>query len=722
MNTHHPLLERLNEQQLEAVTAPPGHILILAGAGSGKTDTLTRRIGWLMTELNVSPRSILAVTFTNKAAREMKNRIELLIGYALPAMWVGTFHGLAHRFLRSHWQEANLPQSFQILDSDDQLRIIRKILKTMNLDEDRWPAKQSQWFISNCKEQGKRPKDVHGHDYFTETQEKIYTEYQTLCSSAGLVDFSELLLLTLETLQANPDLLEHYQQSFKHILVDEFQDTNTIQYTWLKMLAGTRAYMMAVGDDDQSIYSWRGAKIENIHRFSKDFPNSKIIRLEQNYRSTQMILNAANAVIEKNESRMGKRLWTEGHSGEAATVYRAFNEHDEADYIVSVIREWARQPNHSYQDIAILYRSNAQSRVLEEHLISGQIPYRIYGGLKFFDRAEIKDTLAYLRLLLNRHDDASIERIINLPTRGIGQTTLNALRMLAKEQHCSLWQSALHHIQHKLLSARASNALQVFIDLINRLEEETQTLTLEGQCEYVLQKSGLREHFSQSNAKTDLARIENLDELISAMMQFQPDPNFADLPPLHAFLAHAALEAGETQAAEHSDCVYLMTLHAAKGLEFPMVIMAGMEEYLFPHRMSIEDPKGLEEERRLCYVGMTRARQKLYFTFAEYRRLYGIEKANIPSRFLSEIPEDCLQEVRGRLKTMRPTLASTSSFKRATAQPAPFQIGQRLRHPTFGVGVLVNFEGSGEQIRVQIKFERHGTKWLILNMAKLEVC
>jgi len=737
-NSH--LIDSLNAQQREAVAAPPGNMLVLAGAGSGKTRVLVHRIAWLMAEENVSPYSILSVTFTNKAAHEMRGRIESLCNVSLSGIWVGTFHGLAHRLLRAHWQEAELPESFQILDADDQSRLVRRIHKSLDLDESKWPPKQSVWFINQCKEKGKRPRHIQDSDgsYFTETMARVYTAYEDVCRRSGLVDFGELLLRSLEMLQQNPEIAAHYQNRFQHILVDEFQDTNTIQYLWLRQLTGEHAFVMAVGDDDQSIYSWRGAKIENMTRFTNDYPDTKTIRLEQNYRSTQTILSAANAVIDNNSNRLGKNLWTEGNEGRPITLYAAFNERDEAYFIVNEIKSQNRE-GQDYRGMAILYRSNAQSRILEERLIDAQIAYRIYGGQKFFERAEIKDALAYLRLIANRDDDAAFERIVNTPTRGIGNTTLLTLRETARDSSASLWQTASHLIETNTLSGRAHNALRAFLDLINSIENETSKQSLDEQTDLTLHRSGLLDMYKKDKTEKGLSRVENLEELVNATSQFKPSDDDADLTPLSAFLAHVALESGDGQAEPNSNCVNLMTLHAAKGLEFPIVFISGMEEDLFPHKMSSEDPAGLEEERRLCYVGMTRAMQKLYLTHAECRRLHGQERFNQASRFINEIPEKFITPVRPKAKISRPAQSytqqkdhfNTQGFNRDSfrklrenagqaAGDTGLQIGQRVRHKKFGSGTILNYEGHSEHTRIQVKFDNSGTKWLVASYAKLE--
>ena len=651
------LLESLNSPQKKAVTSPFKHVRILAGAGSGKTRVLTHRIAWVIQKKSVSPYSIFAVTFTNKAAYEMRERIKSMLGIPIDTMWAGTFHQLAHRLLRAHWKEADLPQAFQILDADDQYRLIRRVQRGFNLEESQWPPKKTQWFINNQKDEGVRSNQIVNVDgtYFKETLIKIYKAYEEICCSSGLVDFSELLLRSLELLRNAPLIRERYQQRFQHILVDEFQDTNTIQYIWLQSLVGNNTSVMIVGDDDQSIYSWRGAKIENIHRFSSDFSDVETIRLEQNYRSTQTILNAANAIIENNSNRLRKKLWTYSHIGERITLCTAFNEHDETFYIISCIEEWVRQGRY-YNEIAILYRSNAQSRLFEEGLIDRQIPYRIYGGLKFFERTEIKYALGYLRLLANRHDDTAFERVVNTPTRGIGNATLITLRTTACDEGISLWQATLYLIDNRTLNSRTLNALQNFLQLIETLHKETKNLPLSEQTKIVLEKSGLLMLYKDRSEK-NLSQVENLEELVTATSQFTPDK--IGLSPLEAFLSHIALEADEKKLDSYNNCVNLMTLHAAKGLEFPLLIISGLEEDLFPHRISAETKNGIEEERRLCYVGITRAREKLILTYAKWRHLHGLEKFNQPSRFLSEIPDELINAVRSTRKIIR--ISSTNS-------------------------------------------------------------
>jgi DNA helicase-2/ATP-dependent DNA helicase PcrA len=713
-----PILDDLNDAQRQAVAAPPGNLLVLAGAGSGKTRVLVHRIAWLVQAEGFSPHSILAVTFTNKAAREMRERIEAMLGQSLRGLWVGTFHGLAHRLLKAHWREAGLAENFQILDSDDQLRLIKRVHRELQLDETRWPPKQSQWFINGQKDEGLRPQHLEaGSDLYQRTLIDVYRAYEAACARQGVVDFAELLLRAHELWLGHPALLAHYQQRFRTLLVDEFQDTNAVQYAWLRVLAGDRVPITAVGDDDQSIYGWRGARIENIQQFSKDFAATQVIRLEQNYRSTATILDAANAVIARNQGRLGKELWTEGEQGDPIRVYAAFNELDEARFIVERLQHWS-ESGQRRRDAAVLYRSNAQSRVMEEALIRAGVPYRIYGGLRFYDRMEIRNALAYLRLLVNRDDDTAIERAINTPTRGIGEKTVATLRSYAREQGISLWRAAHEVIAHKLLPARALNQLAQFLELIERLDRDTDDLTLGELTDHVVRHSGLLDFHRAEKGEKGLAREENLQELIAAAQNFEPAEE--DVPPLHAFLDTAALDAGEHEAAEFEDSVQLMTLHSAKGLEFPLVVIAGLEEGLFPHKMSLEEPGRLEEERRLCYVGITRARRQLYLTYAESRRLYGNENHNAASRFLREIPPELVEEVRLQTSVTRP-LSSSRGYAGTAIPDTGISLGQRVQHELFGEGVVLNFEGQGPSARVQVNFDGQGSKWLVLQYAKLQL-
>jgi len=712
------LLDGLNEAQREAVAAPAGPVLVLAGAGSGKTRVLTHRVAWLVGVENVSPQSILAVTFTNKAAQEMRGRIESMLGFPVGGMWIGTFHGLSHRLLRAHWREAGLPQTFAILDSEDQYRVIRRVLKALELEESYWPPRRVQWFINHHKEEGRRPKDVGQQDDPQQRQMlKVYLAYEELCQRSGLVDFAELLLRAYELLRDNETMQHHYQKRFSHLLVDEFQDTNTIQYRWLQLLAGAHRNLFVVGDDDQSIYGWRGAKVENILRFEQDYPGTKVVRLEQNYRSTASILKAANAVISRNEGRLGKDLWTEGAEGEPISLYTAYNEIDEARFVIDQIEAWVEQGNVR-NDVAILYRSNAQSRVFEEMLLRSNIPYRVYGGLRFFERQEIKDALAYLRLMANRNDDASFERICNVPTRGLGNKTLDAVRTHARDNKITLWRSAEELLEQNALAARAANALEGFLKLINVLEADTQELVLGEKVEHMLHESGLLDHYRKEKGEKAESRIENLEELITAARVFEEDEEEAEMEPLAQFLSHAALEAGEGQAEAWEDCVQLMSLHSAKGLEFPLVFLTGMEEGLFPHNRSLEEPGRLEEERRLCYVGMTRAMERLVICHAEVRRLHGNEIYATPSRFLGEIPQELLNPVRAM------STAATAPAWQSTASVAEddgaLQLGQRVMHEKFGEGMVLQYEGHGQHARVQVNFDDSGSKWLVVAYAKLQ--
>jgi ATP-dependent DNA helicase UvrD/PcrA len=710
------ILSPLNDAQREAVAAENQNMLVLAGAGSGKTRVLVHRIAWLIRAEGFSPWSILAVTFTNKAAREMRGRIQEMLQIPSHGMWVGTFHGLAHRLLKAHWREAGLPQNFQILDSDDQLRLVKRVCRELELDESRWPPRQAQWYINGQKDEGLRAAHIEppAGDLFVHTMLQVYRAYEQACERGGMVDFAELLLRAHELWLKNPEVLQHYQGRFRQILVDEFQDTNTIQYAWLRVLAGKHIPVVAVGDDDQSIYGWRGAKIENIQRFTEDFSDTRTVRLEQNYRSSQTILQAANGVIAFNQGRLGKELWTAGESGDPITLYAGFNEQDEARFIVEQIEEWAGAGNVR-ASVAILYRSNAQSRVLEEALIRAQMPYRIYGGQRFYERMEIRNALAYLRLLLSRGDDAAVERVVNTPPRGIGGKTLDVVRECARGREIPLWQAIAVVIEEKLLPARALGALAGFTTLINELDSGTDEMLLEELVEHVIQGSGLIEFFKKEKGEKGQARVENLEELVSAAKQFVADEE--ELSPLQQFLDSAALDAGDAQADEHEDSVQLMTLHSAKGLEFPLVFLAGMEENLFPHRMSLEEPGRLEEERRLCYVGITRAMEKLMITYAESRRLHGSETLNTPSRFIREIPADLLQEVRLHSSVARPV----SSMMQARVPDTELSLGQPVYHQIFGEGVVLNFEGRGASARVQVNFDTDGSKWLVLQYANLQL-
>lgn len=752
------LLDGLNDAQRSAVTAPPGDYLVLAGAGSGKTRVLTHRIGWLVQVERVSPWSVLAVTFTNKAAGEMRGRTESLVDGNARGLTIGTFHGIAHRLLRRHWREAQLPETFQILDADDQQRLVKRVIRDMGLDEAHFPPRQATWFINSAKDEGKRPDALDaGYNQNHRVLIDIYRAYEEACRRGGLVDFAELLLRAHELWLRDESLLAHYRERWRHLLVDEFQDTNTLQYAWLRVLAGTTGRAFVVGDDDQAIYGWRGARVENVQHFLRDFPNAKTIRLEQNYRSTGTILAAANAVIAHNPARMGKQLWTAGDSGDPIELYAAYNEQDEARYVIERIRENLREGARP-SDHAILYRSNAQSRNFEEQLSQHDVPFRVYGGLRYFDRAEVKDALAYLRLVANRHDDAAFERAVNTPPRGIGERTLDALRQRARGENASMWEAALGELSHGDLAARAKNALRGFLELIERLahdclaparvrnasegrgpdraddgfdasrldspyanessEGDGESLALSMQIEHAIARSGLREYYEKDSRGSAESRVENLDELSNVAARFKrtPDDLEAGLSELSAFLAHAALEAGEGQGEAWQDCVQLMTLHSAKGLEFPNVFLVGLEDGLFPSQKSTEEPGRLEEERRLAYVGITRARERLVVTYAESRRLHGVESYARPSRFLAEIPAELLHEVRPKAQVSRPAFAGNASLREA---PTPFKLGQRVTHASFGEGVVLGYEGAGQHTLVEVNFAGAGRKRLVLAYANL---
>ena len=717
------LLDELNDKQREAVGAPNQNMLILAGAGSGKTRVLVHRIAWLIEVEKISPFGILSVTFTNKAAKEMRARVERLMGNSLNNMWMGTFHGLAHRLLRLHYEEAKLPQNFTILDSDDQFRLIKRLLKALNLDEKHWPPKQVQWYINSNKDEGLRAKQVETFDDPNQKKmREIYQAYEDACQRSGLVDFAELLLRCYETIRDNESLKKHYQKRFRAILVDEFQDTNNIQYAWLKLLCTKENNMMIVGDDDQSIYGWRGANVKNISHFLDDFPHAQTIRLEQNYRSTSNILNAANAVIDHNSGRLGKDLWTQGEEGSKIALYAGFNEVDEARFIVSKIKDFHEQ-GASLKECAILYRNNAQSRVLEEALLHQKLPYRIYGGLRFFERQEIKDALSYLRLISNAIDDAAFERVVNTPARGLGDKTLSNIRLFARENNLPMWEAGQQMSQEKRLSGRAANALQSFYDNINKMAKDTSELPLHEQADAVIKGSGLYAMYQAEKGDKAQARIENLQELVTAVKQFETPEDAEEMTPLAAFLAHASLEAGDTQADVDQDAVQLMTIHTAKGLEFPLVVLAGVEEGMFPSNMSNEEPDRLEEERRLAYVGMTRAMQKLIITYAETRRLYGQDKYHTISRFVREIPGDFIEEIRLRSQVSQPVHNRFSQqVSHDSFVDSGFALGQRVMHAKFGEGTVLNYEGASDHGRVQVHFDDVGSKWLMLAYAKLEKC
>ena len=750
------LLDPLNDAQREAVCAAPGHYLVLAGAGSGKTRVLAHRIGWLTQAEQLPPWAILAVTFTNKAAGEMRARLDALIPGSTQGLTVGTFHGIAHRLLRRHWHEAGLPQDFQILDSDDQLRLIKRVIAGLGLDDAQYPHRQAAWQINSWKDEGKRPGSIEHRDHpITRTYLQIYQAYEDACRRAGMVDFGELLLRAHELWLKQPAVLEHYQQRWRHVLVDEFQDTNTLQYAWIRVLAGATAQVFAVGDDDQSIYGWRGAKVENMQQFLRDFSGARTIKLEQNYRSTSTILAAANSVIARNGNRLGKQLWTAGDEGERISLYTAYNEQDEARFVIERIREFIAGDDEmgrgSARDCAILYRSNAQSRNFEEQLVQNDIKYRVYGGQRFFDRAEVKDALAYLRLAATRHDDAAFERAVNTPPRGIGERTLDVLRRRARSNDVSMWEAALAELASgNELAGRAKNAVQAFLHLIDTMARTfsgsgsvepdalaaqiraseaayaettpSTALALMEQIDHAITRSGLRDFYEKDSRGHAETRVENLDELVNIASRFELTSEDIELglSELTAFLSHATLESGEHQGEAWDDCVQLMTLHSAKGLEFPLVFLVGMEEGLFPSQRSVDDEGRLEEERRLAYVGITRARAKLFVSHAESRRMHGQELLTRPSRFLGEIPPELIDEVRPRVHVSRPLYAGHSGTMHTSLnEDTLVKLGQRVSHPTFGDGVVISAEGSGEHTRLQVNFEQAGSKWLVAAYAHL---
>ena len=716
------LLDSLNAAQREAVAAPPGHYLVLAGAGSGKTRVLTRRIGWLIEAEGAPPWSILAVTFTNKAAGEMRARLAQLLPHGMRGLTAGTFHGIAHRLLRQHWQEARLPETFQILDADDQQRLVKRVVAGLGIDEARYPPRQATWQINAWKDEGKRPDGIEPGDHpVARTYLDVYQAYAEACRRAGLVDFAELLLRAHELIRDNDALRAHYQERWRHLLIDEFQDTNALQYAWIRLLAGRTGKVFAVGDDDQSIYGWRGAKVENMRAFLRDFPDAKTLRLEQNYRSTATILEAANAVIAQNPSRLGKKLWTAGDKGEAIALYAAYNEQDEARFVIERVREYLDEGGNA-SDIAVLYRSNAQSRNFEEQLHQHDIPYRVYGGQRYFERAEVKDALAYLRLAANRGDDASFERALATPPHGVGERSVELLRRRARTDDTSLWDAALAELAGGALNTRAKNALRGFMTVIEGLARDSGDITLAEQVERAITQSGLRDYYERDSRGNAEARVENLDELVNVASRFEPTPEDieAGLSELASFLAHAALEAGEGQGEAGADCVQLMTLHSAKGLEFPVVFLVGLEDGLFPSQRSMEDASRLEEERRLAYVGITRARERLVLCYAESRRQYGSETLSRPSRFLDELPAHLLTEVRPRAKISRPVYTTRASRSHADLDEAsPIKLGQRVRHASFGEGVVISAEGSGAHTRIQVNFADAGPKWLVAAYANL---
>ncbi len=709
-----PIIEQLNDAQREAVTTQKQNCLVLAGAGSGKTRVLVHRIAFLLQTLTCHGPDICAVTFTNKAAAEMRQRIQELIEQPLHGMWLGTFHSLSHRMLRLHYHEANLQENFQILDQDDQLRQIKKISKELQLDEQQWPARKTQYFINQCKEQGKRSSEIQP-SHMPATPEplyKIYKSYEDTCHKNSLVDFTELLLRSLELLQNNPEIKMRYQERFKAILIDEFQDTNTLQYQWLKALTAPHTQVMAVGDDDQSIYSWRGAQVSHMHQFTQDFPPAVMIKLEQNYRSTHTILKAANTIISHNQGRLGKNLWTNENSGECINVFDAYYDIEEARFVIERIQSLHEAENISLADMAVLYRSNAQSRLFEEQLNQARLPYRVYGGFRFFDRAEIRDALSYIKLSINPNNDPAFDRIVNNPPRGIGLQTCEQLRHIASERQCSMWQAIGIAADEKLLTSRSLSALCSFKELIDSFRHSTaqEAYVI---AQEIIENCGLINHLKRTEPEKGQAKIENLHELVTAIRYQDTDNNLSAWQELNQFIDHISFQDSPNRSQQHADSVQLMTLHAAKGLEFKIVFLVGLEEELFPHRASMHDPSQLEEERRLCYVGITRAKERLFLSHSETRRLYGQETYQRPSRFLQEIPQDLLRPVR---QNQHPQ-AHSSLTQEPTGQ---LQLNDTVQHPQFGTGVILNIEGNAPQQRVQVHFKSCGSKWLLTEFACLQ--
>jgi len=709
-------LNELNEAQRDAVCNISQNSLVIAGAGSGKTRVLIQRILWLIEDNDFSPYSILAVTFTNKAAKEIKTRLSSSLNISIESMWVGTFHGVCYRILRANYQKASLPKSFQVIDTDDQVRIIKRIMKEQEIDNSQILPKQVAWFINKKKDQSIRSNKIKDDDFISIQYNKIYKLYEEYCNSSGLVDFGEIILRTLELLKKNKEVQLYYHNLFRVILIDEFQDTNTIQYELIKTMSSKNTSMFVVGDDDQSIYGWRGAKVENIKKFQKDFNDIKVFRLEQNYRSTGNILFAANSVILNNKSRMGKNLWTEDKSGDPIKIFSANNEIGEATFAIETIENHISE-NFKRNEIAILYRSNAQSRVFEEKLIAKGIPYKIYGGFKFFERAEIKDVIAYMRLSVSNKDDNSFERVVNMPSRGIGEKTKSLLRDFSKSENLSLYESIPLASEKNIFSKKAKDSLLEFYNLINTINSILQKDELPDQIKEIIKIIEIKEMYEKNKTEQARSKIENLDELVSAAQEFLNEDIDADETILEAFLTHTSLESGEGQGNDWDECVQLMTLHSSKGLEFPIVFLVGLEENLFPSRMSLEEDN-LEEERRLCYVGITRARKKLYISHAQMRRQYGSENYCLPSRFLNEIPKEVVEEIGynpKRFFNKENSLGSQNIVKQNSI------MGKRVAHRKFGEGVVISTEGSDANTRVQVSFDEVGNKWLILAIANLEV-
>ena len=717
------ILENLNDDQRNAVTSEKQHLLVLAGAGSGKTRVLVHKVAWEVEALGKNPSSIMAVTFTNKAANEMRSRIETLLQAQIFDSWIGTFHGLSHKLLKRFHKEADLSSGFTILDSDDQLRIIKRISKEFNLDEATWPARQSQWQINSWKDEGIRSSKVNEDgDFYTETVNKIYKEYEKTCNRDDLVDFGELILKSYEVIKKSPSVKTFFESRFESVLIDEFQDTNTIQYKWLQEIASAKTKITAVGDDDQSIYGWRGAKVEHVNSFTEDYNNTEVIRLEQNYRSTSVILNAANSLIDNNKDRLGKNLWTEKVEGENIILYQAYNEQDEARYVADVLKDWMLKGG-AYEETAILYRSNAQSRAIEEALLRISIPYRIYGGLRFYERLEIKNAIAYLKVIFNNNDNPSFERSVSNPTRGVGEKTLNKIRQTSKKYNISYIKASAKLIDEGNISGRGGAGLKDYLEFVAGCKNFIQENTLSELMELIIKETGLYAYHGKEAGEKGKTRTENLEELITATKNFEQSikEEITNSQIAEKYLDIISLDSGDRQASEHDDAAQLMTMHSAKGLEFKLVILTGLEESLFPHGRSMESSSQLEEERRLCYVAITRAMEKLYITHAESRRLHGTDTFNPPSRFLKEIPKDLIDEIRPRAQTNIPyNRKDFSETKIEFEMDIGISLGQKVRHKKFGEGIVLNYEGSGESARVQVNFEDSGTKWLVMSYANLE--
>ena len=717
------ILDKLNDDQRNAVTSEKQHLLVLAGAGSGKTRVLVHKVAWEVEALGKNPSSIMAVTFTNKAANEMRSRIETLLQSQIFDSWVGTFHGLSHKLLKRFHKEADLSSGFTILDSDDQLRIIKRISKEFNLDEATWPARQSQWQINSWKDEGIRSSKVNEDgDFYTETVNKIYKEYEETCNRDDLVDFGELILKSYEVIKKSPSVKTFFESRFESVLIDEFQDTNTIQYKWLQEIASAKTKITAVGDDDQSIYGWRGAKVEHVNSFTEDYNNTEVIRLEQNYRSTSVILNAANSLIDNNKDRLGKNLWTEKVEGENIILYQAYNEQDEARYVADVLKDWMHKGG-AYEETAILYRSNAQSRAIEEALLRISIPYRIYGGLRFYERLEIKNAIAYLKVIFNNNDNPSFERSVSNPTRGVGEKTLNKIRQTSKKYNISYIKASAKLIDEGTISGRGGAGLKDYLEFVAGCKNFIEENTLSELMELIIKETGLYAYHGKEAGEKGKTRTENLEELITATKNFEQSikEEITNSQIAERYLDIISLDSGDRQASEHDDAAQLMTMHSAKGLEFKLVILTGLEESLFPHGRSMESSSQLEEERRLCYVAITRAMERLYITHAESRRLHGTDTFNPPSRFLKEIPKDLIDEIRPRAQTNIPyNRKDFSETKIEFEMDIGISLGQKVRHKKFGEGIVLNYEGSGESARVQVNFEDSGTKWLVMSYANLE--